>query len=244
MSKSILFELSKKNKFLRKVYIFYNIYIRNRKFLKNGSQFGEDKFILNLFLDDHKGRYIDLGCYHPTRHSNTNILYQNGWTGINIDLNPLAIELFNYMRPRDINCNVCISNSEEERDLYFIDEFNTQNTIDLNQLNFLKNHHNITDNEVSKKKIKTKTLDKILIENSFYDIDFFNIDIEGNELEVIETLNFDKFKIKYICIEMITHNEISVKKSKIIENILANNKFKIIKKFGFNHIYKNSLILV
>ena len=85
-------------------------------------------------------------------------------------------------------------------------------------------------------------LDKILIENSFYDIDFFNIDIEGNELEVIETLNFDKFKIKYICIEMIKHNEISIKKSKIIENILANNNFKIIKKFGFNHIYKNSLI--
>ena len=89
MSKSILFELSKRNKFLRKVYIFYNIYIRNRKFLKNGSQFGEDKFILNLFLDDYKGKYIDLGCYHPTRHSNTNILYQNGWTGINIDLNLL-----------------------------------------------------------------------------------------------------------------------------------------------------------
>src|SRR5210317_1473419 len=134
------------------------------------------------------------------------------------------------MRPRDINCNVCISNSEEERDLYFINEFNTQNTIDSNQLNFLKNHHNITDNEISKKQIKTKILDEILIENSFYDIDFFNIDIEGNELEVIETLDFDKFKIKYICIEMITHNEISIKKSKIIENILANNRFKIIKK--------------
>jgi len=242
VSKSILFELSKKNKFLRKVYIFYNIYIRNRKFLKNGSQFGEDKFILNLFLDDYKGKYIDLGCYHPTRHSNTNILYQNGWTGINIDLNPLAIELFNYMRPRDINFNVCVSNSAEERDLYFIDEFNTQNTIDSNQLNFLKNHHNITDNEISIKKIKTKTLDKILIENSFYDIDFFNIDIEGNELEVIEALNFDKFKIKYICIEMIEHNEISIKKSKMIKNILENNKFKITKNFGFNHIYKNSLI--
>jgi FkbM family methyltransferase len=242
VSKSILFELSKRNKFLRKVYIFYNIYIRNRKFLKNGSQFGEDKFILNLFLNDYKGKYIDLGCYHPTRHSNTNILYQNGWTGINIDLNPLTIELFNYTRPRDINCNVCVSNSEEERNLYFIDEFNTQNTIDSNQLNFLKNHHNITDNEISIKKIKTKTLDKILTENSFYDIDFFNIDIEGNELEVIEALNFDKFKIKYICIEMIEHNEISIKKSKMIKNILENNKFKILKNFGFNHIYKNSLI--
>ena len=41
---------------------------------------------------------------------------------------------------------------------------------------------------------------------------------------------------------MIDHNEISIKKSKMIKNILENNKFKIVKNFGFNHIYKNSLI--
>ena len=49
MYKSKYLELSKKNKYLRKLYIFYNIFIRNRKFLKKGTQFGEDEYILDLF---------------------------------------------------------------------------------------------------------------------------------------------------------------------------------------------------
>ena len=243
MRNSILFQLSKKNKFLRKIYFFYNIYIRNKKFLKNSSQFGEDKFILDLFDKDYRGKYLDLGCYHPTRHSNTNILYQNGWTGINIDLNPLTIELFNFMRPKDFNYNVGISNSEGEKELYFINEFNTQNTLDKNQLNFLKNHHNVKDREISKIKLKTKKLETILLDSNFYNIDFFNIDIEGHELEVIESIDFDKFKFKYICVEMIQHNETSVSRSKKIKDILNNNDFIIVKKFEFNYIYKNTLIV-
>jgi hypothetical protein len=243
LSNSILFQLSKKNKFLRKIYFFYNIYIRNKKFLKNSSQFGEDKFILDLFDKDYRGKYLDLGCYHPTRHSNTHILYQSGWTGINIDLNPLTIELFNFMRPKDINYNIGISNSEEEKELYFINEFNTQNTLDKNQLNFLKNHHNVKDREILKTKLKTKKLETILLDNNFHNIDFFNIDIEGHELEVIESINFDKFKFKYICIEMIQHNEISVNRSKKIKDILNNNDFIIVKKFEFNYIYKNTLLV-
>ena len=239
----MLFELSKKNKFLRKIYFFYNIYIRNKKFLKNSSQFGEDKFILDLFDKDYSGKYLDLGCYHPTRHSNTHILYQSGWTGINIDLNPLTIELFNFMRPKDFNYNIGISNSEEEKELYFINEFNTQNTLDKNQLNFLKNHHNVKDREILKTKLKTKKLETILLDNNFYNIDFFNIDIEGHELEVIESIDFDKFKFKYICIEMIQHNEISVNRSKKIKDILNNNDFIIVKKFEFNYIYKNTLLV-
>ena len=243
MNNSILFQLSKKNKFLRKIYLFYNIYIRNKKFLKNSSQFGEDKFILDLFDKDYRGKYLDLGCYHPTRHSNTHILYQSGWTGINIDLNPLTIELFNFMRPKDFNYNIGISNSEEEKELYFINEFNTQNTLDKNQLNFLKNHHNVKDREILKTKLKTKKLETILLDNNFHNIDFFNIDIEGHELEVIESIDFDKFKFKYICIEMIQHNEISVNRSKKIKDILNNNDFIIVKKFEFNYIYKNTLLV-
>ncbi len=244
MSNSIFFKISKQNKLLRKLYILYNIHIRNRKFKSNSSQFGEDKFILDSFKKGYVGKYIDLGCYHPLKHSNTNLLYKNSWRGINIDLNPLTIELFDYMRPRDINYNIGISNSEGEKDLYFIDEFNTQNTLDKNQLNFLKDHHNLTDKEISKQRLRTKKIDEILIENEFYDIDFFNIDIEGHELEVIETINFKKFEIKYICIEMIKHNKASIDKSKKIESILSDNNFYIIKQFGFNYIFKNNKIKI
>ena len=238
MPNSIFYELSKKNKFLRKFYIFYNIYIRNRKFLKKGTQFGEDEYIFNLFKKNFKGKFLDIGCYHPTRHNNTYLMYKNGWTGINIDLNPLAIELFDFIRPRDININIGVSDSEDEKKLYFINEFNTQNTLDENQLNFLKNHHNIRDHEIVEKKIKTKSLDTILDEHRFYHIDFMNLDIEGHELKVLKTINFEKIKINYLCVEMIEHNQKSFENNEKIKDLLSQNNYNLIKSFNYNHIYK------
>jgi len=243
-SKSKLYELSKKFRSLRKIYYFYNIYVRNFKFLKRGTQFGEDKFIVSLFEKNFKGKFLDIGCYHPTRHNNTFLMYQKGWSGINVDLNPLTIELFNFMRPKDININTGISDSDSEKTLYFIDELNTQNTLDENQLNFLKNHHNIRDNEIFKKKIKTQNLNIILDEHKFYNIDFMNLDIEGHEFQVLKTIDFDKIKIKYLCVEMIEHNKKSEENNEKIKNLLIQNSFILIKNFDYNYIYKNSGINV
>ena len=99
--KSTLLSFAKKYSFFKKIYFFYNIYIRNYKFLFNSSQFGEEKKILKFFDKNFKGNYVDLGCFHPTRLNNTFQLYKKGWRGINIDLNPLTIELFDYARPSE-----------------------------------------------------------------------------------------------------------------------------------------------
>ena len=50
-SKSRALNIYKKYKFLRPLYVFYNIYIRNFKFLYNGSQFGEEE-ILKKFIQE------------------------------------------------------------------------------------------------------------------------------------------------------------------------------------------------
>ena len=79
-----------------------------------------------------------------------------------------------YLKVCDININIAVSDSETEKKLYFIDELNTQNTLDENQLNFLKNHHNIKNHEIIEKKIETRSLVSILDEYKFYHIDFMN----------------------------------------------------------------------
>ena len=239
VSKSKFYEVSKKYPFLKNLYYFYNIYIRNYKFLKNGSQFGEDKFILEQFDKNYKGQFLDIGCFHPTKHNNTLLLYKKNWSGINIDLNPLTIDLFNFARPKDENINVAISDNETEKKLYFIDELNTQNTLDKNHLHFLKNHHKIQDAEIIERKIKTKTINQILSSLNIDYIDFMNLDIEGHELNVLKNINFDKFFIKIICVEMIKHNDEASKKSAEIEKILIENNFHLIKQFEFNYIFKN-----
>ena len=110
--RSLGFLLNAKFKFLRKIYYFYNVYIRNLKFLKKSSQWDEDKFLKKYFKNYRKGKYLDIGCFHPVRDNNTYQLYKKKWNGINIDLNPLTIELFNFSRSRDINLNIALSRKQ------------------------------------------------------------------------------------------------------------------------------------
>ena len=119
---------------LKKVFLYYNIYIRNFKFFFENSQFGEDKKIIKLFNKNRKGVYLDIGCFHPIRQNNTFLMYKKGWFGINVDLNPLTIDLFNIARPKDFNICAAISNKIGFKTLYFDHQLSSLNTISKNDV--------------------------------------------------------------------------------------------------------------
>ena len=233
------FLLNSKSVLLKKIYYFYNIYIRNFKFLFNGSQFGESKKILKHFKNKYKGKYVDLGCFHPTRHNNTIELYRKNWKGINVDLSSTTIDLFNFHRPNDINIKCAVSSKNVIRTYYFKDKISPLNTLEKSQLSFLKKKFNIQKKDLKKLKIKTQTLKQILKRCKFFNIDFLNIDIEGHELKVLQNFNFKLFKIHLICLEMLKNNKKSIVNSLKIDNILKKNGFKFVEKIGVNHFYKN-----
>ena len=135
-SQSKSLRIAKKFPFLKSVYFFYNIYVRNLKYLFGGSQFNEEKNILDLFERNYKGTYVDIGCFHPTRDNNTLRFYKKNWRGINVDLNPITIELFNFFRSKDININCAISDKKTLKKMYFVDNLSPLNTLDQNHLKF------------------------------------------------------------------------------------------------------------
>ena len=237
--RSLRFLLNSKNLFLRKIYLFYNIYLRNFKYLNGGSQFNEDIYLNSFFKKDYIGKFVDLGCFHPTRDNNTFRFYKKNWRGINVDLNPITIELFNFFRSKDININCAISDKKALKKMYFIDDLSPLNTLDLNHLNFLKKNFLFKNIDFKERKIKTENINTILKKYKFNRVDFLNIDLEGLEYDVIKSINFKKFEIKLICIEILDHNKISKNKSKKIHQILKKNNFKYLKKIGVNSIFKN-----
>lgn len=236
--KSKVYDLSKKYPFLKNFYYFYNIYIRNLKFYFNGSQFQEDKKILKLFEKNYRGRYVDLGCFHPTRVNNTFKMYKSGWSGLNIDLNPLTIDLFNFARPKDINICSAISNKETKKKLYFLGDLDPKNTINLEHKKWLNREFRISNKDIKSISIKTQRFDKILEQNNFIEFDFLNIDIEGHELEVLQSLNFKKFKIDVICVEILDYDKTSNLRKKKLINFLKKNKYKLVEKSTVNFIFK------
>ena len=238
--KSRLLNLSKKYPFLKKLYFFYNIYIRNFKFFFNSSQFGEEKKISKLFGKNFKGTYVDFGCFHPVRSNNTLQFYKKGWKGLNIDLNQLTIDLFNFARPADTNICAAISNKKVKKKLYFLGDLDSKNTLDLNHKNWLGKHFNINKKDFKIKIVKTKTLNEILNKNKLYNIDFLNIDIEGHEFEVLKSVNFKKFNIKVICVELINFNKFSRNKKNQLVSLLKKNKYKFVDKSEINYIFKKA----
>ena len=98
-------KISKKNIFY-KLYLYYNLYIRHKALTVRTtySQHQEDLFINNYFKNKKNGIYLDVGAYHPLDGNNTYLLYKKkNWHGINIDVNPLSIELFQKARKFDLN---------------------------------------------------------------------------------------------------------------------------------------------
>ena len=91
-----------KTKFSYKIYLYYNLYIRHKCFLKRSqySQWGEDLAIIEFFKNKKNGIYFDVGCFHPVMYSNTCLLFKKGWRGINIDINPTSTDLFKILRPK------------------------------------------------------------------------------------------------------------------------------------------------
>ena len=67
------------------------------------------------------------------------------------------------------------------------------------------------------------SLDYLLNHLEINKIDFFSLDVEGNELEVLKGINFDVVDIKYICVEVWDKD-----KDKILK-FFENNNFHLIK---------------
>jgi FkbM family methyltransferase len=67
------------------------------------SQGGEDLALLGVIGATSSGKYLDIGAHHPSRFSVTRLLYEHGWSGVNVDANPALIPEFLRTRPQDIS---------------------------------------------------------------------------------------------------------------------------------------------
>ncbi len=209
--------------FLYKCYLYYFlIKSKYRAKKKTYSQFGED-LLINKFFKNFVGRYVDIGCFHPIKYNNTLLLYEKGWTGINIDLNQTSIDLFNIVRKDDLNILACLSDKEEETVVYFDNKFSALNSIYKNNLN----KFNIRD--FKKIKVKTKIFSNLVKDN----FDFLNIDCEGNDYKILKSINLIKYNPKLICIEV---NSAEDKKS--IFDYLNTYKYELIEVKDLSYIFK------
>tara|TARA_Y100000591_G_scaffold66960_1_gene55421 strand:+ start:528 stop:1253 length:726 start_codon:yes stop_codon:yes gene_type:complete len=221
-----------KTKLTYKIYLYYNLYLRHKGFLKRKrySQWGEDKIIFDFFKNINKGIYLDIGCFHPFMYSNTCLLYKKGWNGINIDINPTSIDLFNIARPTDVNLCTTINNEKKIYDIFYDDPLSPVNTIDEK---FYKNLKKTFFRDERKMKVETKSIEEIIkISKITKKINFINIDAEGKDYELLTQIKIDKLKPNLIAIE--THNidGSAIETFPLINKYMENNNYNVYKRVG------------
>ena len=162
-----------------------------------------DKYIKDIFKHleaagsvPARGFFVDVGCFHPTKNNTTYVLYRRGWRGINIDIDSIKIEAFNLRRPRDINIACAISNQAGTAK-YWRRGFWS----DLNSLERLERIQN--EKGWRKIEVQTDTLTNLIDQTSCkdYPIDFLSVDVEGHNLAVLQSLDFERYRPKVICVE-------------------------------------------
>ena len=203
---------SKNNNLLKRLYFLLENF-RTRKLVRNYTVVGID-LLLDLFfksINIKKGIYIDVGCNHPIFNNSTHILYKNGWSGINIDLDFHFIDLFNYFRPNDLNKQIACSDTEGEKEPFFYHNKSALNTLSKEVSEF----RNAKIEQV--KKINTTTLNHILESSKYKDnkINFLSIDVEGYEINVLKGFDLEKYSPDIIVIEYV---DLSMKKEEFYNN--------------------------
>ena len=235
-----------KNKFTYKIYLYYNLYIRHKGYKKKASysQWGEDHFIEDFFKNKKTGIYLDVGCFHPFKYSNTCSLFNKGWKGINIDANPTSIDLFNIARPKDINLCTAIDDKKTEFKFYFDHPFSPVNTLDKQSYENFKNSYYRQWKKKSfegdvVKIVKSKTVDEILeISKPFSKIDFLNIDIEGMDFTVLKQLVPKKINPKLISIETHSTENTKLRDCDLIYDFLKNSNYVVLDRAGQSTLFK------
>ena len=161
------------------------------------SQFGEDLIVERLVkeLAIGNGVYVDIGAFDPIAFSNTLKLHKLGWSGVNIDMNPTKVARFATLRPNDVNVCAAVGEGPVGTIQAFVVDRGTS---------YEKLH--VGEQPPGKAEpvaISLRTLTDILDASRFAGkrIDYLNIDCEGMDFAVIQTLDMKKYSPRIVSIE-------------------------------------------
>ena len=204
------------------------------------SQCEEDMFLNNRYFNNKRnGVYIELGALDGVGYSNTKFFEdQLGWTGILIEPHPIMFSFLKNSRPNNYLFNDLVSCHQEELKFRYFDYcYAPVSGVEST----LTDHHfkDYFDNEANRPLpqnsifLKPRYLTEIVKSTPFTHIDFLSLDVEGHELEVLQSWDFS-IPIDIILIEMLEQDS---EKDKQCRKILIENGYKFDCKCAHNEVF-------
>ena len=156
----------------------------------------EDVILHRIFGRMPSGFYVDVGAQHPSIDNDTKLLYDAGWSGVNIEPNLEFFSLLEAQRNRDRNLCVALSDLEGEISYYEV-AGSGLSTCDPKEAEAARSKgHNVVSRQ-----IPVTTLAKLLGEIQPKSFELLKVDVEGFEEQVLAGNDWTKYRPSVIVVE-------------------------------------------
>jgi FkbM family methyltransferase len=169
------------------------------------AQCGEDLIVDYIFrtIGITMPSYIDIGAHHPFYLNNTALFYQRGSRGINIEPDPDLYKTIAHHRSGDTNLNIGIGAREATLQFYKMD-VSTLNTFSKEEAEKMSHAegHKILE-EIPVPVLPVDTIINQYCKGHFPE--FLSLDVEGYEMEILQSIRFGSSDPIVICMETISY---------------------------------------
>jgi FkbM family methyltransferase len=204
---------------------------RLRHRLKEGArisyaQCGEDLIIQYVFsaLGRQAIRYLDIGAHHPSYLSNTYYFYTRGHRGVCVEPDASLLGAFRKDRPDDTLLSIGIAAQEGQAD-FFVMTTPTLNTFSRAEAERFASYGKQKIERVEQ--VRIRNINDVMVENFGGAPDLLSLDVEGLDLEILHSLDFDRHAPDVCCVETLSYTEDRTERklTEIIDLMLAHGYF-------------------
>jgi FkbM family methyltransferase len=160
------------------------------------SQFWEDRLIAR-YVAHGKGSYVDIGAGSPIWGSNTYYFYRRGWSGVTVDPISTNMHLQKLLRPRDRHYQSIISSDLEKIEFFQFTPWELSTTNEKCAKERISGGATLVTQMI----LQPISLETIYNENPIKNPSFLSIDVEGAEMKVLQSNNWNLYKPDIICVE-------------------------------------------
>jgi len=209
-----------KYSYLKLFAILLSLYTVDNLTCLSHSQSFEDLILFKVCFQHlkHTGVYLEVGALDGIKYSNS-YYYEScfNWTGILIEPSPSSFAILQQKRPDNLLLNV--AGCKEAKKVMFTDaKFKElSGRTDLMTQNFKDKWGKYMKTMVE---IDCVPLTPLIL-SKFNHINFFSLDVEGAELELLESVDFNQIKVDIIIVEASDLNE----KNLAVEQYLINRHY-------------------
>ena len=204
----------------RKIYLFgIKIFSYTRKdkgsimYKSYYSQYGQDAWILDHFKNKTTGFFVDIGAHNGVLLSNTKKMEELGWRGVCIEPNPPVFKELKNNRPHTDCYEVAVGIKSGTAQFVQVSGASEmlsglQGTLGEKGTERLNREAAVEHgDELKTITVKVATFDEIMTRYpDVKTIDYISIDTEGNEFDILKSIDFNKYNVLTLSVENNYHD--------------------------------------